>query len=61
MLDAIFEKMDIMKKYIITLTKEERDALRDVISMRKIDRVKKRFVMGSMEAVLNKKKGNPYL
>lgn len=87
-----------MKKYIITLTKEERDALRDVtskgthqaqkilnaqillacdegehqpkrstnekiseflgISMRKIDHVKKRFVMEGMEAVLAKKKGN---
>lgn len=87
-----------MKKYIITLTKEERDALRGVtskgthqaqkilnaqillrcdegehqtkrstneeisqflgISMRKIDRVKKRFVMEGMEAVLTKKKGN---
>ncbi|MFU8766710.1 MAG: IS630 family transposase [Candidatus Methanoperedens sp.] len=87
-----------MKKYIITLTKEERDALRDItckgthraqkilnaqillacdesehqtkrstnekisqflgISMRKIDRIKKRFVMEGMEAVLTKKKGN---
>lgn len=87
-----------MMKYIITLTKEERDALRDVtskgthqaqkilnaqillgcdrgehqtkrstneeisqflgISMRKIDHVKKRFVMDGMEAVLTKKKGN---
>jgi len=87
-----------MKKYIITLTKEERDALRDItckgthqaqkilnahillgcdegehqtkrstneeisqflgISMRKIDRVKKRFVMEGIEAVLTKKKGN---
>ena len=87
-----------MKKYIITLTKEECDALREVtskgthqaqkilnaqillrcdesenqtkrstneeisqflgISMRKIDRVKKRFVMEGMEAVLTKKKGN---
>ena len=87
-----------MKKYIITLTKDERDALKDItckgthqaqkilnaqillgcdegehqkkrstneemsqflgISMRKIDRVKKRFVMEGMEAVLTKKKGN---
>jgi len=83
-----------MKKYIITLTKEERDALREGthqaqkilnaqillgcdegehqtkrstneeisqflgISMRKIDRVKKRFVMEGMETVIAKKKGN---
>jgi hypothetical protein len=86
------------ESHVITLTKEERDALRDVtckgthqaqkilnaqillacdegehqtkrsineeisqflgISMRKIDRIKKRFVMEGMEAVLTKKKGN---
>ncbi|VVB85972.1 Winged helix-turn helix [uncultured archaeon] len=87
-----------MKKYIVTLSKEERDSLRDLTfkgthksqkilnaqillgcdegeyqmerstneeiarvlgtSMRKIDRVKKRFVMEGMEAVLIKKKGS---
>lgn len=87
-----------MKRYIVTLSKEERDALKDItckgthksqqvlnahillgcdegehqidrstneeiarvlgISMRKIDRVKKRFVMGGMEAILTRKKGN---
>ncbi len=86
-----------MKKYIVTLSKEERDALKDITckgthksqqvlnahillgcdegehqierstneeisrvlgtSMRKIDRVKKRFIMGGVEAVLTKKKG----
>lgn len=87
-----------MKKYIVTLSKEERDSLRDLTfkgthksqkilnaqillgcdegeyqmerstneeiarvlgtSMRKIDRVKKRFVMEGMEAALIKKKGS---
>ncbi len=87
-----------MKKYIITLSKEERDTLQELTfkgthkaqkilnaqillgcdegeyqterstneeiarvlgtSMRKIDRVKKRFVMEGMEAVLTKKKGS---
>lgn len=87
-----------MKKYIVTLSKEERDILRDITfkgthksqqilnaqillgcdegeyqmerstneeiarvlgtSMRKIDRVKKRFVMEGMEAILTKKKGS---
>ncbi len=87
-----------MKKYIVTLSKEEREALGALaskgkhrsqkilnslillacdkgehqtkrstneeiacvlgISMRKIDRVKKRFVIESIEAALNKKKGN---
>lgn len=87
-----------MKKYIVTLSKEERDTLRDITfkgthksqqilnaqillgcdegeyqterstneeiarilgtSMRKIDRVKKRFVMEGIEAVLTKKKGS---
>lgn len=87
-----------MKKYIVTLSKEERDALREITfkgthksqkilnaqillgcdegeyqmerstneeiarvlgtSMRKIDRVKKRFVMEGMEAALTKKKGS---
>jgi hypothetical protein len=87
-----------MKKYIVTLSKEERNALTDITckgthksqqilnahilldcdegehqierstneqiarvlgtSMRKIDRVKKRFVMGGMEAILTRKKGN---
>jgi transposase len=87
-----------MKKYIVTLSKEERDTLRDLTfkgthkaqkilnaqillgcdegeyqtehstneeiarvlgtSMRKIDRVKKRFVMEGMEAALTKKKGS---
>ena len=87
-----------MKKYIVTLSKDEREALGAItssgkqksqqilnalillacdageyqierstneeiarvlnISMRKIDRVKKRFVMGGIEAVLNKKKGS---
>ncbi len=86
-----------MKKYIVTLSKEERDALEDITckgthksqkvlnahillgcdegehqierstneeiarvlgtSMRKIDRVKKRFIIGGMEAVLTKQKG----
>ena len=85
-----------MKKYIITLTKDERETLRELTSkgkhksqkilnaqillgcdegeyqierstneeiarvlgtsMRKIDRVKKRFVMEGMEAALTKKK-----
>lgn len=88
----------IMKKYIVTLSKEERDVLRDITfkgkhksqkilnaqillgcdegeyqierstneeiarvlgtSMRKIDRVKKRFVMEGMETALTKKKGS---
>ncbi len=87
-----------MKKYIVTLSKEERDTLRELTfkgthksqkilnaqillgcdegeyqtvrstneeiarvlgtSMRKIDRVKKRFVMEGMEAALTKKKGS---
>ncbi len=87
-----------MKKYIVTLSKEERDTLRDLTfkgthkaqkilnaqillgcdegeyqtehstneeiarvlgtSMRKIDRVKKRFVIEGMEATLTKKKGS---
>lgn len=87
-----------MKKYIVTLSKEERDTLREITfkgihksqkilnaqillgcdegeyqterstneeiarvlgtSMRKIDRVKKRFVMEGMEAALTKKKGS---
>ncbi len=87
-----------MKKYIVTLSKEERDTLREITfkgthksqkilnaqillgcdegehqterstneeiarvlgtSMRKIDRVKKRFVMEGMEASLTKKKGS---
>ncbi len=87
-----------MKKYIVTLSKDEREALGALTSggkqksqkilnalillacdkgeyqterstnneisrvlgtsMRKIDRVKKRFVMGGIEAALNKKKGN---
>jgi hypothetical protein len=87
-----------MKKYIVTLSKEERDALKDItskglhksqqvlnahillgcdegehqikrstnediarvlgISMRKIDRVKKRFVRGGMEAILTRSRGN---
>ena len=87
-----------MKKYIVTLSKEERDSLRDLTfkgthksqkilnaqillgcdegeyqmerstneeiarvlgtSMRKIDRVKKRFVMEGMESALIKKKGS---
>lgn len=86
-----------MKKYIVILSKEERDALKDItcngthksqqvlnaqillgvdegelqkerltneeiarvpgVSMRKIDRVKKRFIMGGMEAILTRKKG----
>ena len=87
-----------MKKYIVTLSKEERDTLQDITfkgkhksqkilnaqillgcdegeyqierstneeiarvlgtSMRKIDRVKKRFVMEGMETALTKKKGS---
>ena len=87
-----------MKKYIVTLSKEERDTLREITfkgthksqkilnaqillgcdegeyqterstneeiarvlgtSMRKIDRVKKRFVMEGMDAALTKKKGS---
>lgn len=87
-----------MKKYIVTLSKDERETLRELtykgkqrsqrvlnalillacdegeykierstneeiarvlgISMRKIDRVKKRFVMEGIEAALDKKKGN---
>lgn len=87
-----------MKKYIVTLSKEEREALSNIaskgkhpaqqvlnalillgcdvgehqgkhstneelahvleISTRKIDRVKKRFVMEGMEAVMNRKKGD---
>ena len=88
-----------MKKYIVTLSKEERETLRDVTfkgkhksqqilnaqillgcdegehqtersstneeisrvlgtSMRKIDRIKKRFVMGGIEAVLTNKKSS---
>ena len=87
-----------MKKYIITLSKEERETLRDIsfkgkhksqkilnaqillgcdegeyqterstneeiarvlgTSMRKIDRIKKRFVMGGIEAVLTNKKSS---
>src|SRR3972149_12050087 len=87
-----------MKKYIVKLSKEEREDLRDITfkgkhksqkilnaqillgcdegefqterstneeiarvlgtSMRKIDRVKKRFVMESMDAALTKKKGS---
>jgi transposase len=87
-----------MKKYIVTLSKEERETLRELTfkgthksqkilnaqillgcdegefqmehstneeiarilgtSMRKIDRVKKRFVMEGMEAALTKKKGS---
>jgi hypothetical protein len=87
-----------MKKYIVTLSKDERDTLRKIAfkgthksqkilnaqillgcdegeyqmehstneeiarvlgtSMRKIDRVKKRFVMEGMEAALFKKKGS---
>jgi transposase len=87
-----------MKKYVVTLSKEERDTLRELTfkgthksqkilnaqillgcdegafqterstneeiarvlgtSMRKIDRVKKRFVMEGMEAALTKKKGS---
>ena len=87
-----------MKKYIVTLSKEERDTLRELTfkgthksqkilnaqillgcdegeyqierstneeiarvlgtSMRKIDRVKKRFVMEGLEAALTKKKGS---
>jgi hypothetical protein len=87
-----------MKKYIVTLTKEERDSLRGItskgkhksqkvinalillgcdegefqgrrstneeisrvlkIGMRKIDRIKKRFVESGMEITLNGQKGN---
>ena len=87
-----------LKKYIVTLSKEERDTLQDITfkgkhksqkilnaqillgcdegeyqierstneeiarvlgtSMRKIDRVKKRFVMEGMETALTKKKGS---
>jgi hypothetical protein len=87
-----------MKKYIVTLSKDERDTLREITfkgthksqkilnaqillgcdegeyqterstneeiarvlgtSMRKIDRVKKRFVMEGIEAALTKKKGS---
>ncbi len=87
-----------MKKYIVTLSKDERETLRGITSkgkhksqkilnaqillgcdegeyqmerstneeiarvlgtsMRKIDRVKKRFVMEGIEAALNKKKGS---
>ena len=87
-----------MKKYIVTLSKDEREDLRDITSkgthksqkilnaqillgcdesefqmerstneeiarvlgtsMRKIDRVKKRFVMDGIEAALTKKKGS---
>ncbi|MCX9026693.1 MAG: IS630 family transposase [Candidatus Methanoperedens sp.] len=87
-----------MKKYVVTLSKEERDALKDITckgthksqkilnaqillrcdegehqierstneeiarvlgtSMRKIDRVKKRFVNEGIEVALTKKKGN---
>ncbi len=87
-----------MKKYIVTLSKDEREALGALtskgkhksqqvlnalillgcdegeyqmkrstneeiagvldISMKKIDRVKKRFVIGGIEAALNKRKGN---
>ena len=87
-----------MKKYTVTLTKEERKTLSDIaskgkqrsqkilnalillgcdegeyqtehsineemsrvlhISMRKIDRVKKRFVEGGLDAALDKRKGN---
>jgi hypothetical protein len=87
-----------MKKYIVTLTKDERETLRDITfkgshksqkilnaqillgcdegeyqekrstneeiarvlgtSMRKIDRIKKRFVMGGIEAVLANKKSS---
>lgn len=87
-----------MKKYIVTPSKEEREALGELtskgkqksqkilnalillacdegahqmerstneevarvlnVSMRKIDRVKKRFITEGIEAVLNKKKGN---
>ncbi len=93
----IYLRKYMMKKYIVILSKEERDALEDItfkgthksqqvlnahillgcdegehqterstneemarvlgISMRKIDRVKKRFIMGGMEAILTKKKG----
>jgi transposase len=87
-----------MKKYVVRLSKEEREALRDIASkgkhksqkilnaqillgcdegefqterstneeiarvlgtsMRKIDRVKKRFIMNGIEATLNKQKGS---
>ena len=98
MSSIIYLRGCIMKKYIVTLTKDERETLRDITfkgshksqkilnaqillgcdegeyqvkrstndeiarvlgtSMRKIDRIKKRFVMGGIEAVLNNKKSS---